>query len=97
MRGRFGRIVRCDAGHLFTTTWIPLVSFKAIRLGTRRYQRCPVGHHFAAVEPVDEAELSAAELAAARAVHDVRIPWASPERGARRRALACSRRCLTNC
>jgi hypothetical protein len=71
---RFDRVVRCSKGHLFTTIWIPLGSFKAVRLGSRRYQRCPVGHHWAMVRPVDPSELDSAQLAAAQAVHDIRIP-----------------------
>jgi hypothetical protein len=41
---RFGAdvIVRCRDGHLFTTTWVPLVSLKAIRLGMVRFQYCPL-------------------------------------------------------
>ncbi|HLK43516.1 MAG TPA: hypothetical protein VKV34_09255 [Thermoleophilia bacterium] len=67
-------IVRCRDGHLFTTIWVPGASFKAVRLGWKRFQRCPVGHHWTIVTPVREADLSDDELAAARAVHDVRIP-----------------------
>jgi hypothetical protein len=43
MANRFDAIVRCSKGHLFTTIWVPLASFKAVRLGSRRYQRCPGG------------------------------------------------------
>jgi hypothetical protein len=64
------QIVRCSQGHLYTTTWVPFVSFKSIRLGTRRFQRCPVGHHWALTQKVDAASLSADERAAAEAVHD---------------------------
>lgn len=64
------RIVRCSKGHLYTTTWMPLVSFKAIRLGRRRYQRCPVGHHWALAAPVDPDTLSDEERANAQAIHD---------------------------
>jgi hypothetical protein len=71
---RFDTIVRCSKGHLFTTIWIPLGSFKAVRLGSRRYQRCPVGHHFALVRRVDPGELDSAELEAAQSTHDIRIP-----------------------
>ena len=38
-------IVRCSAGHVFTSTWVPLGSFKAVRLGRKRFERCPVGKH----------------------------------------------------
>jgi hypothetical protein len=71
---RFDRPVRCRAGHLFTTIWIPLGSLKAVRLGTQRYQRCPVGRHWAMVAQIDPSLASAADLEAAAAVHDIRIP-----------------------
>lgn len=67
-------IVRCRDGHLFTTIWVPGASFKSLRLGWKRFQRCPVGHHWTMVTPVREADLTEDELAAARAVHDIRIP-----------------------
>ena len=51
-------IVRCNKGHLFTTTWIEGGSLKAIRLGPlTRYQRCPIGKHWAIVHPVKEKDL----------------------------------------
>lgn len=71
---RFDRPVRCSAGHLYTTIWIPLGSLKAVRLGARRYQRCPVGNHWAMVVPLDPETASGEDLAAAGAVHDRRIP-----------------------
>jgi hypothetical protein len=40
------RIVRCSQGHLFTTVWIVGSSAKAVRLGYKRYQRCPVCEKF---------------------------------------------------
>jgi hypothetical protein len=67
-------IARCAAGHLFTTMWIPNVSFKAVRLGTKRYQHCPVGHHWSMVVPVSVDDLSDAERIEAARVHDIRIP-----------------------
>jgi hypothetical protein len=67
-------VVRCRAGHLFTTIWIPAVSVKAARLGPWRLQRCPVGSHWTIVTPVKETELSPDELAGARAHHDRRLP-----------------------
>jgi hypothetical protein len=52
-------VVRCSKGHLFTTTWIAGGSLKAARLGPRtRYQRCPVGKHWAIVHPVKDADLT---------------------------------------
>jgi hypothetical protein len=74
MEGRFDTIVRCSKGHLFTTIWIPLGSFKAIRLGPVRIERCPVGHHWARVRRVDPDTLTPQEREAALAVHDIRIP-----------------------
>lgn len=70
---RFETIVRCNKGHLFTTIWVPLGSFKAIRLGSRRYQRCPVGHHWAMVRRVNADDLDPDEREAAAAVHDAHI------------------------
>jgi hypothetical protein len=55
-------IVRCSKGHLFTTTWIEGGSLKAVRLGPlTRYQRCPVGRHWAIVHPVKDEDLSEEE------------------------------------
>ena len=52
-------VVRCSGGHLFTTNWVEGGSLKAVRLGlTTRYQRCPVGHHWAIVHPVRDEDLS---------------------------------------
>lgn len=60
--GLVGRIVvRCSQGHVFTTTWSPLGSLTSLRLGSARFQRCPVGHHWSLVKPVDEADLTDAE------------------------------------
>jgi len=70
----FERIVRCRSGHLFTTTLIPGASFKAVRLGNARFQRCPVGRHWTLVQRVDESTLTAEEIHAAHSIHDARIP-----------------------
>ncbi len=67
-------IVRCRAGHLFTTLWIPAASVKALRLGWWRVQRCPVGHHFSLVTPVNPAELTEDERRLAREHRDIRLP-----------------------
>src|SRR6266700_752256 len=64
-------IVRCRQGHLFTTFWFPGVSFKALRLGWWRYQRCPVGGHWALISPVRASELSEAEREEARSRSDI--------------------------
>lgn len=67
-------VVRCRAGHLFTTLWVPLGSIKAVRLGAYRLQRCPVGHHWSLVSPVDPESLSPTDLAEARSHHDAWVP-----------------------
>jgi hypothetical protein len=71
---RFERIVQCADGHLFATIWIPFVSLKAVRLGRRRYQFCPVGRHWVRVIRVDERDLTASERRGARAMRDRRLP-----------------------
>jgi hypothetical protein len=73
---RFGRnvVVRCRAGHLFTTIWIPGASVKSLRLGWARFQRCPVGKHWSLVTPVKPADLTAEEQRAAAENRDIRIP-----------------------
>jgi hypothetical protein len=72
----FGRntVVRCRQGHLFTTWWIPGMSFKSLRLGWWRVQRCPVGPHWTVVAPVREADLTDEERQAAHELRDSRIP-----------------------
>ena|SRR5689334_6451536 len=79
LRHKTGRVagtvvVRCRAGHLFTTIWIPGASLKSVRLGWWRLQCCPVGRHWTLVTPVRESELTEDERAAARQVRDARIP-----------------------
>jgi hypothetical protein len=55
-------VVRCSKGHVFTTTWVEGGSLKAVRLGLlTRYQRCPVGGHWAIVHPVKDADLTEEE------------------------------------
>jgi hypothetical protein len=71
---RFERPVRCRDGHLFTTIWVPLGSLKALRLGPRRFQRCPVGHHWSMIRRLDLTKATPAELDTAAATHDLRIP-----------------------
>lgn len=72
----FGRnvTVRCNQGHLFTTTWIPGASLKALRLGFWRLQWCPVGRHVALVHPVKDADLTEDERQFAVAHRDTRVP-----------------------
>jgi hypothetical protein len=72
----FGRNVpvRCRQGHLFTTTWIPGASIKALRLGFWRVQWCPVGRHVDLVRLVKDADLTPAEREFAADHHDVPVP-----------------------
>jgi hypothetical protein len=67
-------IVRCRAGHLFTTLWVPGGSIKSIRLGWWRFQHCPVGGHWTLVAPVKASTLTDAERELAARHRDVRIP-----------------------
>jgi hypothetical protein len=67
-------VVRCRAGHLFTTIWLPGVSLKSLRFGWWRFQHCPVGEHWSLVTPVRETDLPDDELRLAREHKDLRIP-----------------------
>ena len=67
-------VVRCSKGHLFTTIWLPGASLKSLRLGSRRFQYCPVGNHWALVHLVRKSDLSARQLRAAGKQSDMRIP-----------------------
>src|SRR3954451_23261773 len=67
-------IVRCRAGHIFSTIWIPGASLKSVRLGWWRFQRCPVGRHWTLMTPVRDSELTEDERTAARRVRDMRMP-----------------------
>jgi hypothetical protein len=67
-------IVRCRAGHLFMTLWIPGLSLKALRLGWWRLQRCPVGHHWTLVTPVRAERLTPDERERVARHRDLRIP-----------------------
>jgi hypothetical protein len=73
---RFGRdvIVRCRDGHLFMTTWIPMMSFKAVRIGLVRIQHCPVGNHVTAVRLMRDEDLTPAERLAASRFRDNGVP-----------------------
>ena len=70
----FRTIVRCHRGHLFTTTWIPGVSVKALRLGPWRVQRCPIGKHWSLVRLAKVAKLSDEEREQARSCRDTLLP-----------------------
>jgi hypothetical protein len=67
-------VVRCRAGHLFTTLWMPGISIKSLKLGMWRYQRCAVGRHWSLVTPVDPATLTARERRRAAKHRDLPIP-----------------------
>jgi hypothetical protein len=73
---RFGRnvVVKCHAGHVFSTIWIPAASFKAIRLGPWRVQWCPVGKHVALVHPVKDVDLTQEMRELATGNHDIPVP-----------------------
>ncbi len=66
--------VRCRAGHLFTTVWIPGASVKALRLGPWRVQWCPVGRHVTVVTLLKDADLTQDEREFAAAHHDTPVP-----------------------
>lgn len=70
----YDRIVRCSDGHLYTTVWVPMMSLKALRFGSRRVQRCPVGRHWSTVVRVEPGELTHAELEKAMEIHDNQWP-----------------------
>ena len=67
-------VVRCREGHLFTTIWVPGMSFKALRLGWLRLQRCPVGENWTLVTPVRDSDLTDDERRIAEQYRDVPIP-----------------------
>jgi hypothetical protein len=73
---RFGRnvVVKCHAGHVFSTIWIPAASFKALRLGLWRVQWCPVGKHVAVIHPVKDVDLTEEMRDLAAVNHDVPVP-----------------------
>lgn len=72
MGGR--QVVRCRSGHVFSTIWVPGASFKAVRLGFSRFQRCPVGRHWTIVRPVKDQDLTDEDRRAAAEHHDLPIP-----------------------
>jgi hypothetical protein len=69
----FHTVVRCRKGHLFETTWIPGVKFRAVELGLARWQRCPVGQHWSLVVPVKSALLTEADRQLAASFRGVRV------------------------
>ena len=70
---RWDRIVVCGQGHYYHTLWWPLGSFKAVRLGNRRYQRCPVGRHWSMSRGVDPDTLTPEPRREANQLYDVRV------------------------
>ena len=66
-------IVRCERGALYSTLWWPWGSFKAIRLGGTRIQRCPVHHQWEKTQKVDVTRLSPDEITSAEAITDIGI------------------------
>ena len=68
--GRYEQIVRCSHGHLYRTNWWPWGSFKAVRFGSVRYQRCPVCRRWRMTRRVRREYLSPGELAEAAANRD---------------------------
>jgi hypothetical protein len=67
-------VVKCRAGHVFSTIWIPGGSLKSLRLGFWRVQWCPVGRHVSLVHPLRDAEVTGEIRQAAAASHDAPIP-----------------------
>lgn len=67
-------VVKCRAGHVFSTIWIPGASLKSLRLGFWRVQWCPVGKHVTLVHPVKNVDLTAEMRDLAAAHHDARVP-----------------------
>jgi hypothetical protein len=67
-------IVRCKQGGLFETKWVPLASFKAVRLGSRRLQKCPVHRRWELVQRVGATTLSDEERAAVARYPAGRLP-----------------------
>jgi len=67
-------VVRCSQGHLFTTLWIPGSSLKAVRLGYKRFLRCPVCEKWRVVEPVPDSELTPEDRMVAAQRHDTKLP-----------------------
>jgi len=68
------KIVQCSQGHYFSTIWMPFGSLKAIRLGDRRIQKCPLCHRFRSVVQVEPDQLTEEELTAAKNLKDSKIP-----------------------
>lgn len=72
MTSRHDRIVQCSAGHLFASPWVPLPSLKAVWFPWR-FQRCPMGRHWALVRPIAPGRLTNEQPAAASDTRGARI------------------------
>jgi hypothetical protein len=72
MGGR--QYVRCRAGHVFRTIWVPGVSIKSVRLGWWRVQYCPVGGHWSVVSPVTDAVASDSLGDLTTVIDDIALP-----------------------
>ncbi|NYJ73363.1 hypothetical protein [Allobranchiibius huperziae] len=51
-------VVQCSGGDYYETVWRRWVSFKAVRLGRRRLQRCPIHHRWEMAVRAPEADLT---------------------------------------
>ncbi len=58
-------IARCSQGALFQTRWVWWGSLQAIRLGARRYQRCPVHQRWEIIRKADPDTLTPGDRAQA--------------------------------
>jgi len=67
-------IVQCSKGAYYETVWVPFVSFTSIRLGTRRFQKCPVHRKWELARMVTEEEWTPQVIAEAAAHRDTRVP-----------------------
>ena len=67
-------VAECKHGHLFETPFIPMMSFKAVRLGNLRFMRCPVGHHWTTVHFPDPSTLSRQDAIEAREHRTSAVP-----------------------
>ncbi|UVI37321.1 hypothetical protein [Brevibacterium spongiae] len=67
-------IVHCSGDGYYRTRWIPFVSFKSIRFGAYRFQRCPVHDRWELAGIVDDEDLTTEIRAEADRYPASRIP-----------------------